>query len=140
MIRILATGTLHTDPVQRTSANGNPFTTAKLKADSKDGVAVWCSLIAFGADAERLATLKAGAALAVSGRCELSAWSNQEGEPKAGLSLVVDELATLRGKPRPKPEAQASPTPAPAPQRFRRPQHQPVETVPFDDDLTGLGK
>ena len=139
MIRALATGTLHDAPQQRTSQTGNPYTTAKLRADGKDGNSAWCSLIAFGEVGERLATLKAGAALAVSGRCELSAWLNQEGEPKAGLSLVVDELATLRGKPRPKPEAQASPTPAPAPQRFRRPQHQPVETVPFDDDLTGLG-
>ena len=34
MIRILATGTLHTEPTSRTSANGNPYTTAKLRADA----------------------------------------------------------------------------------------------------------
>lgn len=100
MIRALASGVLQADPVQRTSANGKLFTTAKLRADDSKGGAVWCNLIAFGETGERLATLKAGAVLSVSGRCEVSAWLNREGEAKAGLSLVVDELATLKGKPR----------------------------------------
>lgn len=101
MIRAIATGTLFNEPQARTSAAGNSFVTAKLKADGKDSAVVWCSLIAFGEQAERLAALKEGAALSVSGRCEVSAWINREGEAQGGLSLVVDELATLKGKPRP---------------------------------------
>lgn len=101
MIRALATGTLHDAPQQRTSQTGKPYTTAKLRADGKDGNSAWCSLIAFGEAGERLATLPAGAALAVAGRCEVNAWLDKQGEPKASLSLVVDELATLKGKPRP---------------------------------------
>lgn len=96
MIRTLATGTLYGSPQTRTSAAGKAYTTAKLKADGKDGAITWCSLIAFGEQAERLATLKEGAAMSVSGR----------------LSLVVDELATLKGRPRPprprQPEAAAA--------------------------------
>ena len=112
MIRALCTGTLYGSPQARTSAAGKPFTTAKLRADGKDGAITWCSLIAFGEQAERLAALKEGAALSVSGRCEVSAWINREGEAVGGLSLVVDELATLKGRPRPprprQPEAAAA--------------------------------
>ena len=53
MIRALVTGKLHDAPQARTSQSGNPFTTAKLRADSKDGATVWCSIIAFGELAER---------------------------------------------------------------------------------------
>lgn len=101
MIRALITGKLYGSPQARTSAAGKAYTTAKLKADGKDGSITWCSLIAFGEQAERLAALKEGAALSVSGRCEVSAWINREGEAVGGLSLVVDELATLKGRPRP---------------------------------------
>ena len=112
MIRALATGTLYGSPQTRTSAAGKPYVTGKLRADAKDGSGVWCSLIAFGEVGERLATLPQGAAVAVSGRCEVSAWINREGEAAGGLSLVVDELATLKGRPRPprprQPEASAA--------------------------------
>lgn len=46
--------------------------------------------------------LKANSPVSVSGKAELQAWANKAGEPTAGLSLVVDELAALKGKPRPK--------------------------------------
>ena len=122
MIRALATGTLYGDPQTRTSASGKDFTTAKLRADGKDGAAVWCSLIAFGDLAERLASMKDRAALSVSGRIEVSAWINRDGEACGGLSLVVDELATLRGKPKPR-------TPKP-----KQPQPEAAGAgVPFDD-------
>ena len=125
MIRALVTGRLHDTPQARTSANGNPFSTAKLRADGKDGATVWTSIIAFGELAERLATLPAGAALSVSGRAEVNAWLDKSGEPRAGLSVVVEELATLRGKPRPPSESR---------QPSRRPARQPEPAgVPFDD-------
>ena len=104
MIRALVTGSLYGDPQARTSQAGKPFTTAKLRGDGKDGVTVWISLVAFGEQAERLATLKANAALSVSGKAELNAYTNKAGEPAAGLSIVIDELATLKAKPKPKPE------------------------------------
>ncbi len=123
MIRALVSGRLHDAPQARTSANGNPFSTAKLRADGKDGATVWTSIIAFGELAERLATLPAGAALSVSGRAEVNAWLDKNGEPRAGLSVVVEELATLRGKPRPSSESRPP---------SRRPARQPAG-VPFDD-------
>lgn len=105
MIRAMVTGTLHSDPQARTSQNGKAFTTGKLKADATDGGMVWASIIAFGETAERLATLKAGQTVAITGRTKLSAWMDAKtDEPKAGLDIVVDELATLRARPKPKAE------------------------------------
>ena len=125
MIRCLVSGKLHDAPQSRMSQSGNPFTTAKLRADGKDGATVWTSIIAFGEPGERLATLKAGDALSVSGRAEVNAWLDKSGEPRAGLSVVVEELATLRSKPRPPSESR---------QPSRRPARQPEPAgVPFDD-------
>ena len=127
MIRCLVTGRLHDMPQARTSQSGNPFTTAKLRADGKDGATVWTSIIAFGELAERLATLKQGDAVAIGGRAEIGAWSDKDGNPHGSLSLVCDELATLRGKPRP-PSESRSPS--------RRPARQPEPVgagIPFDD-------
>ena len=64
---------------------------------------------------------KANNAVAVSGKVELSAYTNKAGEPAAGLSIVVDELATLKAKPKPAPATE--------------PGHS---GSPFDDDLVGL--
>ncbi len=124
MIRCLVTGSLYGNPTVKTSQSGKTFTTAKLKADGKDGATVWCSLIAFDEQGEWLATLKANATLSVSGRAEVQAWSNKSGEPQAGLSLVVDDVATLKARPRPKasdpPAANGSQRPfAPEPGALR---------------------
>ena len=108
MIRALVSGCLYADPAVRMSQAGKPFTTARLRADNKDGNLVWVSLVAFSELGERLATLKANAAIAVSGKLEVSAYTDKRGEPAAGLSLVIDELATLKPKPRVKPEPAAA--------------------------------
>jgi hypothetical protein len=66
-LRILASGVLYRDPEARVSATGKAYTVAKLRVDTSDGM-VWCSLIAFAETGEKLAMLKAGASLSVSGR------------------------------------------------------------------------
>ncbi len=156
MIRALVTGSLYGDPQPRTSQAGKQFVTAKIRTDGK-GESVWCSIIAFGEIADRLVTLGNGAALAVSGKAEVNGWLDKQGEPKAGLSLVVDEVATLKGKPLPPQGAgdapnvrqgQGSPQRPPrqgspqrpqrqgSPQRPQRPTRQPVAAgAGFDDDL-----
>ncbi len=74
-------------------------------------------------------TLADGAALSISGRAEVNAWLDKQGEPRAGLSLVVDELATLKAKPKPQGREQGEPAPRQSPRR-------PVATAPgFDDAL-----
>jgi len=127
MMRALVSGVLYEAPKVHTGKSGKPFTTAKVRADGKDGAAVWCSIIAFDAEGERLATLPAGAALSVSGRAEVSAWSDKSGEPKAGLSLVVEELATLKAKPKPRDEGHQD--------QRRRSARQPAPAGADFDDL-----
>jgi Single-strand binding protein family len=129
MIRALVSGILFADPQVRTSKAGTTYCTAKLRADGKDGVSVWCSLIAFGEPAERLLTLKANAALSVSGKAELQAWLSKTGEPAAGLSLVVDDLAVLKPKPRP-PQAPEKSYPQAG---VATQQSYPQATAGFDD-------
>lgn len=123
MIRALVSGVLYDAPKVHTGKSGKPFTTAKVRADGKDGATVWCSIIAFNAEGERLATLQQGAALSVSGRAEVSVWMDKNGEHKGGLSLVVDELATLKAKPKPLDDASQQ----------RRPGRQPAPAGGFDD-------
>ncbi len=139
MIRALITGTLYGTPQARTAASGKGFATGKVRGDGKNGENVWCSIIAFGEQADRLLTLADGAALSISGRAEVNAWLDKAGEPRAGLSLVVDELATLKAKPRPAPvEAQGQERTGQYPPRQpRRPTRPaPVATGPdFDDEL-----
>ena len=57
MIRALVTGSLYGPPQARTSQAGKQYVTAKVRADGKDGAVVWCSVIAFGEQADRLMTL-----------------------------------------------------------------------------------
>lgn len=121
MIRALLTGTLHERPVSRIGKSGKSFVTAKLKADGAEGT-VWCSLIAFGPQAEVLTEQREHAAVSVAGRVTLSSWLDKAGEPKAGLSVVVDQVATLRTKPQPQP----APDPAAS------------SSLDFDDDLPDL--
>ena len=123
MIRCLITGKLHDTPQARTSATGNTFAIAKVKADDKGGAWVWVSVIAFGAESERLLELKAGDAVSIGGRAELSVWEDRDGNHHPGLSLVADEIATLRGKPKPR---------APKPKPTREPEAA-GDGVPFDD-------
>ncbi|MCC8998433.1 MAG: single-stranded DNA-binding protein [Candidatus Contendobacter sp.] len=124
MIRALLTGILYGEPQARTSQAGKSFTTAKVKADGKDGSSLWISVVAFGDLAERLLTMKANNAVALSGKLEVSAYVAKDGSPAAGLSVVCDELAALKAKPRPK----ADPPPP----------KQPV-IAGFDDDLPDWG-
>lgn len=101
MIRCLIVGTLHKAPVARTAANGGTFVTAKVRVDDKDGANVWVNAIAFGSEAERLLTLRAGDVVSIAGGARVSAWI-KGGEAVGGLSVTINDLATLRGKPKPK--------------------------------------
>lgn len=78
MIRALVTGQLFGEPQRRTSQAGKEFTTGKVRVDGKDGAAVWTSVIAFGELGERLATLRANQAVAISGKAELTAWAGKD--------------------------------------------------------------
>ena len=139
MIRAMVSGVLYGAPQARTAASGKGFATGKVRGDGKNGENVWCNVIAFGEIADRLLTLADGASISISGRAEVNAWLDKQGEPRAGLSLVADELATLKGKPRPPqgtgdaPNARQGADTAP---RQRRATKAPVAAgADFNDEL-----
>jgi single-stranded DNA-binding protein len=92
-ITALITGKLLADPEQRIGNSGKPFTTAKLIAATDDESAL-VSVIAFGSVAEQLVALRKGDTAALVGRTKLTAWL-KDGEPKAGISVVADQLLSV---------------------------------------------
>jgi single-stranded DNA-binding protein len=100
-VRILAIGKLHGMPEQRTSKNGNAFTTAKMVADATgDTPALWINITAFGETAEALASLTAGASLSVSGKATITTYAAKDGTHKVSVNVLLDNFLTLSAKPR----------------------------------------
>lgn len=131
MIRCLVSGTLHGEPQARTSANGSTFALVKVKADDKSGNWVWALAIAFGEQTERLLSLKAGDAVAISGRAEMGIWTDKDGNAHSNLSLVAEEVAALKAKSKPPQERRPAP-------RQRHQNNPPVDAepaTPLDDPL-----
>lgn len=92
-ITALITGKLIADPEVRTSTTGKSFTTARIAAGTDDE-SVLCSVIAFGTAAEQLAALAKGDTVAVTGRTKPKAWTDREGQQRAGLDVVAEQLLT----------------------------------------------
>lgn len=93
-ITALVTGRLIADPERRTSIAGKAFAAARLAAGTDDD-SVLCSVIAFGHVAEQLAALAKGDSLAITGRTKPKAWTDREGQPRAGLDVVADAVLTV---------------------------------------------
>ncbi len=94
MLAILASGTLVSDPVSRTSATGKA-STASLRVPAEDAEAMLVSIIAFHADAvAALLALQRGDSCAIAGRAKLTSWT-KDGEEKHGLSVVADQVLTI---------------------------------------------
>ena len=68
--------------------------------DTGEEQCAWASAIAFAEAGERLAGLKDGDAVALAGRAKLETYQSKDGEPRASLSITVDEIAAVRRKPR----------------------------------------
>lgn len=95
MLSILASGTLVSNPRQRTTAAGKPYATASLRVPAEDSDAMLVSVIAFAADAvAALLALTKGDSVAIAGRAKLTSWE-KDGEQKNGLSVVADKVLTV---------------------------------------------
>ena len=119
---LFCSGELIRDPERKTSTKGTGYVTALLKAGEE-----LLNLSAFDSGiADRLASLKKGAALAVSGRLQARPYTDRDGSLRAGLSIVVIEL--MAGS---LPTTKA--TPKPHRDRSQRPAG--AGRAPFDDAL-----
>ena len=119
---LFCSGELIRDPERKTSAKGNTYTAALLKAGEE-----LLNLSAFDAAlADRLAALRKGAALACSGRLQARPYTDRDGTLRAGLGVVVNELLTGSAPP-------MKAAPKPRGDRSRRPAG--AGGAPFDDAL-----
>ena len=128
MFNVLISGKLTKPPRPGTGKNGQPYCTASLRVpvqgqreDEPDFV--FASVIAFGADAEKLGRLAQGDAVSVSGQARLSHWE-KEGREMTGLNVTVTALLSAydirkrRGETGERNEARSNvPPPAPSPRQ-----------------------
>jgi single-stranded DNA-binding protein len=112
-ITALTVGRLIADPDVRTGASGKPFTTARLAAGTDDD-SVLCSVIAFGTAGQQLAALGKGDSVAMTGRTKPKAWTDRDGQLRAGLDIVADHVLTAYHVRR-KRQAMSPATPDPQP-------------------------
>lgn len=140
-ITALVTGRLLADPEQRTGASGKAFTTARLAADG-EGDSFLVSVIAFGTAAEALAALTKGDTASIAGRSKPKAWTSKEGELRAGLDVVAEQVMSVYGVRR-KRAAAAGDAEPPSPGRSARvarsdkPQGQPRASADDEAWLQG---
>ena len=92
-IDALLQGRLMAAPSQRTSKNGNPFTTCRIRVASagngeSDSLLVNCIAFAEPAQAALLA-LDAGEAVALAGSLKVGIWQANDGTHKPGLDMTV---------------------------------------------------
>lgn len=120
---LFCSGELIRDPERKTSTKGTGYVTALLKAGEE-----LLNLSAFDSGiADRLASLKKGAALAVSGRLQARPYTDRDGTLRAGLSVTVTELMVGAAPPQRaerRPRAKAAPAAGAG-----------AGGEPFDDDI-----
>lgn len=94
-------GNLGGDPEMRYSAGGAPFlrfnVASNFRARSESGEwqdkTEWVRVTVFGARADTLAQyLKKGTRVFVSGRLEARPWTDQQGNVRAGLEVVANDV------------------------------------------------
>jgi len=95
MLSVLCSGSLVSDPRERTTTAGKPYVTASMRVPAEDAEAMLVSIIAFNADTvAAILALQRGDSVAVAGRGKLSSWT-KDGEEKHGLSVVADKVLTV---------------------------------------------
>ncbi len=96
MIDALIQGTLYKVPQARTASNGRRFATANVRTPTKDGTAIFVSVIAFAESAvTALLALEDGDAVALAGELTPKVYQPRDGgEPRPSLDLVAHKVLT----------------------------------------------
>ncbi len=88
MIDGLLAGRIYGAPVARTSKNGNPFATAKLRVGTVDGETLFVNVIAFPRCAvEALLALSDGDSAALTGELNVGTYQDKAGSWRPSLDL-----------------------------------------------------
>ena len=95
-IDCLIQGRLHRAAQQRTSKNGSPFVTCTVRTQTKDGTAIFVSVVTFSATAcQALLALEDGDAVALVGELTPKIYTPRDGgEPRPSLDMVAHKALT----------------------------------------------
>jgi single-stranded DNA-binding protein len=96
MIDALINGKLLKDTELKTSTNGNPYCYFMLSVSTGEPKPITITGIAFNEPAEKIARLKKGDALTVTGALKPSEWTDKTtGETKHGLNVTVSNCLSV---------------------------------------------
>jgi single-stranded DNA-binding protein len=92
----LVCGRIYGQPQKRTSKNGNPFITAKVRAAMRDTEGqVFCNVICFSESASQvLAALSDGDTVAVAGELKVNVYTDKQGQAQPSLDLLAHQVLT----------------------------------------------
>lgn len=94
MIGALVSGTLVADPIERSTREGKPFTTATLRVPVGED-AIFIGVAAFETVAAgRLAQMRKGGTASAAGVLEQTAWTGKDGTERIGWRLTASEVLT----------------------------------------------
>lgn len=94
MIDALIAGKLLGQPSQRTSKNGNTFTTAKVRVPTGED-STFCNVICFDQEAQAaLLALGAGDAVSLAGSLKVGIWQAQDGTHRPSLDMTASRVLT----------------------------------------------
>src|SRR5512143_29783 len=132
MMQLHVSGRLVRDPAQKTSSNGRAYVHALMTASSGDGE-ILITLMVFDTElGNLLASLRKGDSLSAIGAASIRAYADKEGNPAAGVTVMVNRLMTMTAKeaaPRPRGD---SPGNGPRPRRESPPAAGPREFAPLE--------
>ena len=138
MIDALVAGTLYGRAQSRTSKNGQPYVTAKVRTPMRDGESLFINVVAFSASVvQALLALDEHDAVALVGELKASAYLDKSGQPRPSVDLLAHGVVTAYHITRtrqamkrakgsgpelpqlePAPEARSDQQPAPVEQEF----------------------
>jgi len=95
VIDALVAGKLIGTAVERTASSGKQFVTAKVRAASGDGDALFINVIAFDDNAKTvLVTLADGDSVALAGSLTPKVWTDKQGESRPALDMTAHAVLT----------------------------------------------
>ncbi len=99
MLNVLITGKLAKDPRTGIGKNGSAWTSVSVRVAMQpdaEGAAdsVFCSVIAFGDEAAKLARLTSGDAVSIAGTARLSTWTGKDGVTKPTMDVQATAVLT----------------------------------------------
>lgn len=111
MNKIFFDGFLVADPQKRRTQSGNIVTSARIvHRDKPDDPGVFISIVAWGRDAENLATFHKGDLISFSGRLSLKSWTGRDNVKRTEVEITLEggaEKSVLPKKEKPKIDGMA---------------------------------